>query len=77
MFNNANKQKTCRQGASKHMDDLNALHRDLERLVHNLTSGQGHVMTQVGHAAYQSIRRDETNTIKPCPSIYRFSIVTF
>ena len=38
--------KTSRQGASKHMDD------NLERLVHNLTLGQGHVMNQVGHAAY-------------------------
>ena len=26
----------------------------------NMTSGQGHVMTKIGHVAYQSTRLDET-----------------
>ena len=31
----------------------------------NLTSGQGHVVTQVGHIAYVSMRLDERNTMRP------------
>ena len=31
----------------------------------NLTSGQGHVDTQVGHITYVSMRRDEINTMRP------------
>ena len=31
----------------------------------NLTSGQGHVVTQVGHITYVSMRLDEINTMKP------------
>ena len=29
----------------------------------NLTSGQGHVVTQVGHVAYESMRIDDTDTV--------------
>ena len=29
----------------------------------NLTLGQGHVLTQVGHIAYESMRIDEANTL--------------
>ena len=31
----------------------------------NLTSGQGHVVTQVGHIVYVSMRLDERNTMRP------------
>ena len=31
----------------------------------NLTSGQGHVVTQVGHIAYESKRLDQRNTMGP------------
>ena len=31
----------------------------------NLTSGQGHLVTQVGHIAYESMRLDERNTMGP------------
>ena len=34
----------------------------------NLNSGEGQVMTQVGHVGYQSICRDETNTATPLPT---------
>ena len=30
----------------------------------NLTSGQGHVVIQVGHIAYVSMRLDERNTMR-------------
>ena len=38
----------------------------------NLTSGEGHVVTQVGHVAYQSIRLEETNTMTPIPRLHLF-----
>ena len=37
-------------------------------------SGQGHVMTEMGHIAYQSIRQAETNVLTPVPSLYLFLI---
>ena len=40
------------------------MHDDLEWSGRYLTSDQGQVMTKVGHVAYQSMRRDETNTMK-------------
>ena len=43
----------------------------------NLTSGQGHVMTEIAHIAYQTMRLDETNTIKPPPTLYLFSIKSY
>ena len=39
----------------------------------NLTSVQGHVMTEMGHAAYQSMQLDETITMKLFPTFYLFS----
>ena len=36
----------------------------------HLTSGQGHVIIEIGHVAYQSMRLDETNTMKPFPTFY-------
>ena len=38
----------------------------------NLTSGQGHVMTQVGHVV--SMRLDERNTMRPLSRLYLFWI---
>ena len=38
----------------------------------NLTSGQGHVVTQVGHIAYESKRLDERNTMRPLTRLYLF-----
>ena len=32
-------------------------------------SGQGHVMTQMGHISYQSIRLAETNVLTPTPRL--------
>ena len=47
-----------RQGASKH------IHFDLDRSgQHDLASGQGHVMTQEGHAACLWMRRGEIITM--------------
>ena len=34
-------------------------------------------MTQVGHVAYQSMRRGETNTMSMRPCVYLFSIVSY
>ena len=34
-----------------------------------LTSGQGHVMAEMGHVAYQTMRIDDTNTMKPSPNV--------
>ena len=42
----------------------------------NLTSGQGHDLTEIGHAAYHSIRIDETNTINVEWSLYLYSITS-
>ena len=36
----------------------------------NLTSGQGHVVTQVGHFANVSMRLDERNTMRPLSRLY-------
>ena len=38
----------------------------------NLTSGQGHVVTEVGHIAYESMRLDESNTMRPLSRLYLF-----
>ena len=43
----------------------------------NLTSGQGHVIIELGHVAYQSMRLDETNTRKPFPTFYLCSIKSY
>ena len=43
----------------------------------NLTSGQGHDLTEIGHAAYHSIRIDETNTINVERSLYLYSISSY
>ena len=32
-----------------------------------ILKGQGHVVTQVGRVAYESMRLDETNTLRPYP----------
>ena len=53
-------------------------HRDCHvkahRNMHIVTSGQGHVMTQVGHIAYDSMRHDEINAMRPLPRLYLFWI---
>ena len=36
----------------------------------NLSSGQGHVVTQVGHIAYETMRLDERNIMRPLSCIY-------
>ena len=41
----------------------------------NLTSGQGHVATQIGHIAYVSMRLDERNTMRP--RLYLFWIKSY
>ena len=43
----------------------------------NLTSGQGHVMTDIGHVAYQSMRLDDANTMKPFLTFYLYSIKSY
>ena len=43
----------------------------------NLTSGQGHDLTQIGHVAYQSIRLDETNTMNLSWSLYLVPIKSY
>ena len=43
----------------------------------NLTSGQGHVVTQVGHIAYVSMRIDERNTMRPFSRLYLFLINSY
>ena len=43
----------------------------------NLTSDQGHVMTQVGHIAYDSMRLDVSNTMRPLPRLYLFWIKSY
>ena len=43
----------------------------------NLTSGRGHVMTKIGNVAYQSTRLDETNTMKPSPTLHLFPIKSY
>ena len=43
----------------------------------NLTSGQGHVVTQAGHIAYVSMRLDERNTMRPLSRPYLFWIKSY
>ena len=43
----------------------------------NLTSGQGHVVTQVGHIAYVSMRLDERNTMRPLSRLYLIWIKSY
>ena len=43
----------------------------------NLTSGQGHVVTQVGHIAFVSMRLDERNTMIPLSRLYLFWIKSY
>ena len=45
--------------------------------VENLTSGQGHDLTEIGHVAYHSIRIDEKNTINVERSLYLYSISSY
>ena len=45
--------------------------------VDNLTSGQGHDLTRIGHVAYQSIRLVKTNTLKLFWSLYLVSIKSY
>ena len=40
-------------------------------------SGQGHVMTKMGHIAYQSIRLAKTNVLTPIPRLYLFLIKSY
>ena len=40
-------------------------------------SGQGHVMTEMGHIAYQSIRLAETNVLTTIPRLYLFFIKSY
>ena len=39
-----------------------------------LTSSQGNEMTEVDYVAYQSMRLDVTNTVKPFPTFYLCSL---
>ena len=43
----------------------------------NLTSGQGHMMTKIGHTAYHSMCLHKTNTMNPSPTFYLFSIKSY
>ena len=43
----------------------------------NLTSGQRHVVTQVDHIAYVSMRLDEGNTMRPLSRLYLFCIKSY
>ena len=43
----------------------------------NLTSRQGHVVTQVGHIVYVSMRLDERNTMRPLSRLYLFRIKSY
>ena len=43
----------------------------------NLTSGQGHVVTQVGHIVYVSMRLDERNTMRTLSRLYLFWIKSY
>ena len=40
----------------------------------NLTSGQGHVVTQVGHIVYDTMRPDVRNIMRPLQRLYVFLI---
>ena len=57
-------------------------HRNMYRMTlegqgQNLTSGQGHVVTQVGHIAYVSMRLDVRNTMRPLSRLYLFWIKSY
>ena len=43
----------------------------------NLTSGQGHVMTLIGHVAYHSMRLGERSTLEATPLLYLNSIKSY
>ena len=43
----------------------------------NLTSGQGHVVTQVGHIVYVLMRLDKRNTMRPFSRLYLFWIKSY
>ena len=43
----------------------------------NLTSGQGQVMTRVGHVVYQATRLDETNTLVPILHLYLYYVASY
>ena len=43
----------------------------------NLTSGQGQVVTQVGHVAYWETRLDETNTMASVSLLYLQYIASY
>ena len=43
----------------------------------DLTSGQGHVVTQVGHIAFVSMRLNERNTMRPLSRLYLFRIKSY
>ena len=43
----------------------------------NLTSGQGQVVTQVGHIAYWETRLDETNTLASVSFLYLEYIASY
>ena len=49
----------------------------LKGQVENLTSGQGHDLTRIGHVAYQSIRLVETNTLNLFWSLHLVSIKSY
>ena len=47
--------------------------RRIEKCTYSLTlKGEGHVVTQVGHIAYESMHIDERNTMRPLPRLYLF-----
>ena len=40
----------------------------------NMTSGQGHALTQIGYAAYNQMHLEVTYVLRPFPSLYVFSL---
>ena len=51
---------------------LNMYSMTLKDQGQNLTSSQGHVVTQVGHIAYESKHFDDRNTMRPLSRLYLF-----
>ena len=51
--------------ASKHIQYMVTLQGQGQ----NLTWGQGHMVAQVGHIAYESMHIDEKNTLRPLPCL--------
>jgi len=45
--------------------------------LHNLTSGQCHLVTQMGHVAYEATRIDETNTMVSFARLYLYHIKSY